>query len=120
MCFVSDVNSVPVVQWGRQIRLDGVLAPAGANVNFVQVLSAAKLRVRTFEKGVEAETLACGTGALASALAARFLNMVRDDFVTVHMQGGTLDVGITREGGSISRLWLDGPAATVCRGTFEW
>ena len=120
VCFVSDVSSVPVVQWGRLIRLDGTLAPAGANVNFVEVLSAAELRVRTFEKGVEAETLACGTGALASALAARFLRVIHDDFAMVHMPGGTLKVGITREGGSIRRLWLDGPATIVCRGTFEW
>ena len=115
VCFVADIEEVPVTRWGRRIRHDPALAPAGANVNFVEVLSPCALRVRTYEKGVEAETLACGTGAVASAAAAWRLRRTRSDAVTrVEMPGGTLHVG--SEGG---RIALDGPAEAVFRGTFE-
>ena len=119
VCEVEDVGATPVAAWGAAIRRDRALAPAGANVNFVQVLSdgrkqrPAALRVRTFEKGVEAETLACGTGALASALAARRLGLIHKDEAEIHMPGGTLGVGA--EGG----IYVEGPATTVYRGSFE-
>ncbi len=125
ICFVNDVETAPVGQWGPAIRHDAALAPAGANVDFVQILDPgqdhqpAALRVRTFEKGVEQETLACGTGALASALAARFLDRIQVDAAQVHMPGGILGVGFERDGGVVSDLYLEGPAITVFRGTLE-
>lgn len=66
--FVSSTESVDVAEIGRQIRWDKRYAPQGTNVNFVEVTGDYSLRIRTFERGVEAETLACGTGAVASAL----------------------------------------------------
>ena len=68
--FVPDADAVDVETEGRQARWDPVFAPIGANANFVSVDPDGTLRVRTFEKGVEAETLACGTGITAAALAA--------------------------------------------------
>lgn len=68
---VPDVEAVDVEAEGRPIRWNPAFAPEGANVNFVSVDDAGTLHVRTFEKGVEAETLACGTGITASAIAAR-------------------------------------------------
>ncbi len=68
--FVPDVEAIDVEQEGRQARWDPLFAPIGANANFVSVDPDGTLRVRTFEKGVEAETLACGTGITASAIAA--------------------------------------------------
>lgn len=68
--FKEDVESVDVAGEGTRLRHDSEFAPEGANVNFVQILSDGSLKVRTFEKGVEAETLACGTGITASAIAA--------------------------------------------------
>ena len=68
--FVPDAEAVDVDAEGRQARWDPVFAPIGANANFVSVDSDGTLRVRTFEKGVEAETLACGTGITAAAIAA--------------------------------------------------
>lgn len=68
--FVPDVEEVDVYSQGRRYRYDPVFAPVGANANFVQVLSPDTLKVRTYEKGVERETLACGTGITASAIAA--------------------------------------------------
>jgi len=68
--FVPDVEAIDVETEGRQARWDPLFAPIGANANFVSVDPDGTLRVRTFEKGVEAETLACGTGITASAIAA--------------------------------------------------
>lgn len=68
--FVEDAEKVDVEEVGRALRWDEAFAPQGTNVNFVSVDGDGALRVRTYEKGVEAETLACGTGITASALAA--------------------------------------------------
>ena len=68
--FVPDVEAVDIEKEGRAARWDPVFAPIGANANFVSVLPDGTLHVRTFEKGVEGETLACGTGITASAIAA--------------------------------------------------
>ncbi len=125
VCFVDDVEGTPVGAWGSAIRHDQALAPAGANVDFVQVLAEghdeqpAVLQVRTFEKGVEQETLACGTGAVASALAARFLGRIQADSVQVHMPGGTLGVGFHLDDGAVTDLYLEGPSRAVFRGTVE-
>ena len=124
---VEHVEEAPVNNLGPVIRNDETLAPAGANVNFVQVLhngrdANAALRVRTYEKGVEAETLACGTGAMASVITAYKRGLIYTPEATVQMPGGTLAVGFdeNKEEGSIVNLYLEGPAVTVYRGSFEW
>lgn len=123
VCFVASVEATPVTPWGRALRHDPALAPAGANVDFVEVVgeddARAHLRARTFEKGVEAETLACGTGALASALVARLQGQIHRDVVDVQMPGGTLTVGFTPDGDTVRDVYLEGPAETVFRGTVE-
>jgi diaminopimelate epimerase len=77
------------------------------------------LRVRTYEKGVEAETQACGTGALAAAVVARLLDRVAGRVVPVAMPGGTLRVGLDVANGTVSGLYLEGPAVKVFRGTID-
>ena len=121
VCFVEDVASVPVAEWGLRIRSDADLAPVGANVDFVQVAGSkpARLIARTFEKGVEDETFACGTGAVAAAVVARLLNRVAENRVDVEMPGGRLVVGFEYDDGEISELYLEGPAEVVYRGTVE-
>lgn len=125
VCFVPDVALEPVVERGRRIRHDPALAPAGANVNFVTVVTSgdadheAVLSVRTFEKGVEDETLACGTGALAAALAGLKVGLVASQRVQVQMPGGTLTVGFKADGESVRDVYLEGPAQFVFRGTVE-
>ncbi len=120
---VESVEDTPVGTWGPDIRKDKNLQPAGANVNFVQVVGKgseeerAALRVRTFEKGVEAETWACGTGALASAVVARLLNAVHSTTIDVQMPGGTLGVGFNLRENTVENLYLEGPAVVVYRGT---
>lgn len=125
VCFVPDVAGTPVATWGPAIRHDDALKPNGANVDFVEIVrdgaedGPALMRMRTFEKGVEAETLACGTGALAAALAARLLGHIHADAARVEMPGGTLGVGFEVRGDAVHDLYLEGPAVVVFRGTFE-
>lgn len=124
VCFVKDIEKVPVTTWGREIRSDEMLGAAGANVNFVQVVEendgTAVIKARTYEKGVEAETLACGTGALASGIIAHLLGYVKASRIDVEMPGGVLGVGFEKVGSDITDLFLEGPAKTVYRGTFEF
>ena len=118
--FVDDVGAAPVAEEGERLRHDPAFAPTGTNVDFVEIASGGRIRVRTFEKGVEAETLACGTGALASALVARLTGALAADDVEVEMPGGTLGVGFRLEDGAVRGLTLSGPAVTVFEGTLEW
>ena len=119
VCFVDRVADIPVGAWGPAIRQDEALAPAGANIDFVEVVDDDRLFVRTYEKGVESETLACGTGAVASAVVARMLERTESDRIYVDMPGGRLTVGFRLEEGGVQDLYLEGPAEVVYRGTFE-
>lgn len=119
--FSEDIDAAPVERLGRIIRKDEAFAPEGTNVNFVEVeqREPAVLRVRTFEKGVEAETQACGTGALAAAVVARLLGHTYGSTATVQMPGGRLTVGFQADGDTVSELYLEGPADVTFRGTIE-
>lgn len=121
--FAPDVDAADVATEGARLRNAETFAPAGTNVDFVEVTGPDRIRVRTFEKGVEAETLACGTGAIASALAAHLSGRLAGDgrqSVAVEMPGGTLTVGFVADGDAVSDLTLAGPAETVYEGTVEW
>ena len=123
--FVGDAAAAAVEAEGWAIRQDAALAPAGANVNFVQVIEAggqgapAQLVVRTYEKGVEAETQACGTGALAAAVTARLTGRTQTEQIDVQMPGGRLRVGFRLDGEAVQDLYLEGPVAYTFRGTLE-
>jgi diaminopimelate epimerase len=116
--FVPDLEAVPVAEWAPPLRNDPHVQPEGANVNFVTVADDGSLRVRTYEKGVEAETLACGTGVLAAAAVAEATDRVTSEPVTVHTKGGTLTVGIATTSRGQER-YLDGPVVAVFRGSLE-
>ena len=124
--FTDRVDTFDLDREGPRLRHDPAFAPAGTNVNAVEVAGPGRLRVRTFEKGVEAETLACGTGAVAAALAAHLGGHLaapadaRRQSVAVEMPGGTLEVGFEAHGGEPSGVTLAGPAETVYEGTLEW
>lgn len=119
VAFVDDLEAVPVNAWGKQLRQDPSLAPAGANVNFLRTSGEGELHVRTYEKGVEGETLSCGTGVLAAAAVAAQLGQIDDgEPVTVRTEGGSLQVGIANTDRGPER-YLEGPAIPVFRGTIE-
>lgn len=123
--FVDNVADYDVTGEGRRLRHDPRFAPQGVNVNFVQVnVPGREITVRTFEKGVEDETLACGTGIVASSLAT-WLSTPRTDLtpcqISVHARISDLSVTFTpslHPAPSASRftdIWLQGPAAFICR-----
>jgi diaminopimelate epimerase len=110
------LEQAPVARLGRALRHDPAFAPAGANVNFFRVEGPRRLRLRTYERGVEAETLACGTGAVATALVAAAAGLVRSP-VTVTTSGGEeLTVHFRRRGGEYGEVFLEGRADVVYEG----
>jgi len=114
--FTDHVDEVPVFEHGRLIRYHDRFAPSGTNVDFVKKEGSGCIRVRTYERGVEGETLACGTGAVASAIVSYHLGTVQDLPVTVRMRGGDLKIGFTPDGGVYTDVWLTGPVTTVFAG----
>ncbi len=116
--YVDDTSAVPIVEWGRAVRTHERFASAGTNVNFVQ-LAADSLRIRTYERGVEDETLACGTGCVASAAVAVEEGRLESP-VALEAEGGTLTVHIEVEAGVAAGAALEGPAEVVCRGVTAW
>jgi diaminopimelate epimerase len=120
---VNDAGMVPVANWGREIRFHETFQPAGTNANFTQVLPGDTLMVRTYERGVEGETMACGTGAVASALIAALLDQAKPP-VTVITSGGeklTIHFSITGEGSERhldleAGIFLEGPAHSIYEG----
>lgn len=113
--FVPDVNAVDIHFEGPRWRHDPAFAPDGTNVNFVQVAQDG-LHVRTFEKGVEGETLACGTGMTASCLVASFAGKTALTSVDIQCRRGDwlkVDFEITGPDGSFRNVYLTGPAETV-------
>jgi len=116
--FVSDVKNYPVVDEGKKIRYSQAYAPKGTNVNFIQLLENNTIFVRTYEKGVEDETLSCGTGVTAAALAASFHGYTSP--VQVKVRGGELSVEFkSGQAGTFQDVFLVGPAKMVFEGTLE-
>jgi diaminopimelate epimerase len=114
--FVPDADQAMVLQWGPEIRRHPHFAPKGTNVNFVQVLGPGRIRVRTFERGVEGETLACGTGVTASALISSRVHRFGSP-VNVRVQGGDeLEVSFEEKNGGFADVRLTGPAEFVFSG----
>ena len=116
--FVPDVRREDVARKGAMIRRsDPYAAAGGTNVNFVEIVSDGRIRVRTYERGVEAETLACGTGATASALAAAVRSGSDCRNYRVDVEGGVLFVSFERTGDErFTNVTLTGPAQKVFEG----
>jgi diaminopimelate epimerase len=114
--FVPDADEAMVGDWGREIRNHPMFQPRGTNVNFVQLKEGNLIRVRTYERGVENETLACGTGVVASAIISHLFHRVPAP-VRVQVQGGdTLEVVFSAQGIDVSDVRLKGPADFVFEG----
>jgi diaminopimelate epimerase len=116
--WVEKANDVAVFEEGRKIRYSDAFKPAGTNVNFVEQLRTNSIFVRTYERGVENETLSCGTGVTAAALAASFRENTSP--VTVKTLGGELSVEFrVGQDGSFTDIFLVGPAKMVFEGSLE-
>ncbi|MBI1840774.1 MAG: diaminopimelate epimerase [Verrucomicrobia bacterium] len=117
--YVPDADKAMVGQWGAELRHHDHFKPRGANVNFVQVLRPGRIRVRTYERGVEGETLACGTGVTASALLTHRLHQFPSP-IQVQVQGGDeLEVSFRKENDQFTDVTLSGPAVFVFQGRIE-
>jgi diaminopimelate epimerase len=116
---VQQVADVDVVTLGREIRLHQTFAPAGTNANFVQRLKGNAIEIRTYERGVEDETLACGTGAIASAIisAAKFKMSSPIDVKT--RSGIYLTIHFDAENGQFSEIYMEGDARIIYIGELQ-
>ncbi len=112
--FVDNVQQVDVVTEGRKWRNSGLFGSSGANINFVEILDNAHLFVRTYERGVENETLSCGTGVTAAALAA--FTKGCSSLLNIKTKGGQLAVSFEPTKDGYKNVWLEGPAEHVFSG----
>jgi diaminopimelate epimerase len=113
--FTDHLLKKDILRPGRELRFDPRFSPGGTNVDFAE-LKGRSLFVRTYERGVEAETLSCGTGVTASAMAAAFIGQNTYNSYDVTTQGGLLKVSFTRSERNFSNVWLEGPATFVFDG----
>ena len=115
--FTEDLETVPIADLGPKMRYHALCAPQGANANFAQVLGPQRIALRTYERGVEAETLACGTGATAAAIAAGLCYSVKPP-IRVHTRSGEellIDFNIDAKS-KVSSVTQTGPARSHFRG----
>ena len=112
---LTDADENALRDLGRKLRYHPAF-PKGANVNFYKPVGPGHVTMRTYERGVEDLTYACGTGAASVALALTALGQLPDGALTADMRGGTLKVRVQREGSGYG-LFLTGPTNIVCKGT---
>ena len=113
---VDDLYNLDVNKEGRKIRNLAPFKKEGINVNFV--LDTNELQIRTYERGVEAETLSCGTGVVATVIALHYANCIEETLVNVKTKGGELTVSFEEFNGSYRNIWLSGEASMVFAGEF--
>jgi diaminopimelate epimerase len=115
--FVAQIEQVDIIQQGSTIRYSETYAPDGSNVNFVQIYPD-YIEVATYERGVENETLSCGTGVTAAALAYAFQKKDQSK-VAIRTKGGHLAVEFMQDGDSFTDIWLCGATQRVFEGVVE-
>ena len=113
--FCDSVDSVNVFEFGRELRNNKEISKDGVNINFTEIVNNYSIKVRTYERGVENETLSCGTGVIASALSAYSKGLVDTNRIKINTLGGELFVSF--EFNNIyENIWLEGPAIEVYKG----
>ena len=116
LVYTSNIENVKVTETGRTIRHRTDIFPEGTNVNFIEITSPETLTIRTFERGVEDETLACGTGAVASALMSYRIGKISNTTVQIKVKSGdTLQVQFSE---NMDTVLLTGPAKIIFTGSF--
>jgi len=112
--FVDSVDKEDINKFGKNITENKKLFPYGINVNLVEVIGRNILKIRTYERGVFYETLACGTGATASAAVASILGKIKGNQIEVDVKGGKIEIEITEDA-----LYMSGPALKVFEGVIN-
>lgn len=116
---VEDLENFPVKEKGSEIRYGALYGKAGSNVNFVKQQSSDTFSVRTYERGVEDETLSCGTGVTAVAIAMKAIGKTDSNKIKLNVEGGKLEVSFTPIEGRYVDVFLKGPATFVFEGNVE-
>ena len=118
--FCNNIDKLNVYEKGKEIRSQSRFGKEGTNVNFVEILDKGHMKIRTFERGVENETLACGTGAVASAISSYIHTNTDNTAYKVYVHGGTLEVRFEEKRDlSFENIWLSGPAEFVFEGIIQ-
>jgi diaminopimelate epimerase len=112
----EELASFDVVRFGRAIRHHDRFAPAGTNANFIAITGTKSFTIRTYERGVEDETLACGTGAIAAALAANRLGLVEPPVAVKTLSRETLTIHFRPSGEGFTDVFLEGDARIIYEG----
>jgi len=119
IAMVSEIEHFPIYDFGKEIRYSNQYAPGGTNVNVVEAIDSDHYKVRTYERGVEDETLSCGTGATAVALGMHFLGKAKTNKVHIEIPGGNLTISFQKEGNKYTNIHLIGPAQFVFKGIWK-
>lgn len=114
---VEDLKNWDVKKEGAQIRYSDLYGKEGSNVNFVSMINEATFAVRTYERGVEDETLSCGTGVTAVAIAMHHLGKTNQNQIKLFVEGGVLGVSFEHHQGQYAQVFLMGQATFVYEGT---
>ncbi len=117
--FIDNIDEIDVKEIGKEIRYGSPYLATGTNVNFVEQINNNTFKVRTYERGVEDETLSCGTGVTAVAIASHVTKKSTGKIIHLQTLGGTLEVSFDREGNNYSNIILKGPATFVFKGEIE-
>ncbi len=113
--FIEDIQAIHILEEARKIRYNETYAEHGINVNFVEERNHV-LSMRTYERGVEDETLSCGTGTVAVALSVAVRRQLEKSSLPIQTPGGNLTVSFTKKGTKFTDIWLEGPAEFVFEG----
>ncbi len=116
---VEDLVNLDIKAVGSKIRYSDLYGKEGSNVNFVKQIDSDKFAVRTYERGVEDETLSCGTGVTAVAIAMYKVNKTKANKIALQVEGGQLEVAFNEEQGKFTNVYLIGPAKFVFEGNIE-
>ncbi|MBP6182507.1 diaminopimelate epimerase [Flavobacterium sp.] len=116
---VEDLEHYNVKEKGASIRYGELYGKQGSNINFVKKIDETTFSLRTYERGVEDETLACGTGATAVAIAMNALGETKANSIDLNVEGGKLVVSFDEKDGHFTNVFLKGPAEFVFKGTIE-
>ena len=118
VAFVEDIDNFDVTTKGKEIRYGSPYFEKGTNVNFAELIDEDTIKVRTYERGVEDETLSCGTGVTAVAIAAHFSNKLKGNTINIKAVGGDLSVSFEKQNNQYTNVILTGPATFVYEGFF--
>lgn len=113
------LSNVDVLGMGHRLHHDPRFSPEGTNVNFIERSGGNSVRIRTYERGVEDETLACGTGSIASAIVASRLWNLRSPVEVIPKSNMPLTIAFNDKDGAVSEVYLAGPASVVFSGTID-